>query len=625
MIDESVAKMEKFQGVFETMAYSLSANIGKLVGMEEKLNASKPPMVSLDAFSAFETTLSKLNINFIPVPEILKDIYGVLYDQLFLTKESLQDSKRKSEFDTTNRELIPPPENDAPNIEPNDDSKGFFANIFGGMNFARILAGFAIAPFVFQFARGFVGAITDGLVDLTFSGMAGLRIAFQSLAGPITRLTTGIGRIVTWISGMSLGIVALNATLSQSRMAGMILSIIEKIAPISRYVSTLTSGIAKLADMLVKVGAFAGEMFGKIPGVGVMKTLLGRFAWPVTIVIGMLEAWDAFVDTEGGMLDKFSAAAGAFVASIIGAPLDLLKDIVAFVVKKFGFEEASAALAEFSFSDKIKEMVGGVFGFLGLFADPIGDLTNLFQDALGGANTFGEWIGGIFNSVFSWISEKIPSWESIKSILPEFSIKDMFVDVMTELEQFFVDLFDFLPSMEEIKSSIMSILPDFMQPESAEKQKKELQDRLSKLQEDSETAVPEANQSRFSFAKSREEVQAEVAVIEKKLQMMEPPNIDKVIETMLNPQMPAQDKDYTDINEYLKFANAANITNLAKRDYVAANAQQGAINQGRAQSAMMNFAPQMVNTTPVTNNSSSTTIINNMSPARSLDDPSMLR
>jgi hypothetical protein len=64
---------------------------------------------------------------------------------------------------------------------------------------------------------------------------------------------------------------------------------------------------------------------------------------------------------------------------------------------------------------------------------------------------------------------------------------------------------------------------------------------------------------------------------------------------------------------------------VLKQNYVANAGEAASIEQRRSQAAIMNVMPQMVSSRPVTNNNSSTTIINNISPARVLDDPSMLR
>jgi hypothetical protein len=565
MINDSIENLESFLEVFETMNYSLSANVGKLVGIQEKTMAdakSSPaiPIADSEGFVPFQSTLAKMNGSFEPVPNLLKDIYNVLDEQLFITKETVEDQKRKWELEGAKNTSKPiPEEENRPVIIPKDDSEGFFANIFGGLSFARILAGFAIAPFVFKFAQGFVSSITDGLVELTATNLFGLAAIAKSVTGIFSSLP-GADKIVGLFRSFA--------------------------APIVR-----------ITNMLSSIAGFVGRAFSMIPGTGVIKTLLGRLAWPITVVLGFVEAWNSFAETDGDFMDKFSAAVGGFFASVIGAPLDLLKDIVGWVLSKFGFENASEALAEFSFSDKIREIVTSAFGFLG--------------------------------SVVDWITDKF-AFSTEGTVWEDFSIREMFNDVMEDLKQFFVDLFDFLPSLDVVKARLLSILPEWMQPASVNEQRSTLESELQNAIADKELydSAPEAIQNR------REDPQREIDNLRN--QLSELPELARggIINApesgglamlhgaeIVAPLNSPQGQALAAMNDLMRVAN---IGSLAKRDYVSANAQQGAIDQSRARTAMMNIMPQMVNTTPVTNNSNSTTIINNMSPSRSLDDPSML-
>ena len=64
---------------------------------------------------------------------------------------------------------------------------------------------------------------------------------------------------------------------------------------------------------------------------------------------------------EDGFLGGLQGAIEGFLNSVIGAPLDLLKDVVAWVLKKFGFDETADALKDFSFSDMISKIVDTIF------------------------------------------------------------------------------------------------------------------------------------------------------------------------------------------------------------------------------------------------------------------------
>ena len=54
---------------------------------------------------------------------------------------------------------------------------------------------------------------------------------------------------------------------------------------------------------------------------------------------------------EGGIVGGISGAIKGFFNSLITAPLDMLKDAVAWVLDLFGFENAAKVLDSFSFTD----------------------------------------------------------------------------------------------------------------------------------------------------------------------------------------------------------------------------------------------------------------------------------
>ena len=119
------------------------------------------------------------------------------------------------------------------------------------------------------------------------------------------------------------------------------------------------------------VGKF-GKLIGKIAGIA------GRVLAPLGII---MVAWDTIM----GAIDGFSEGSGlidslflglkgaidGFVTSLITVPMDLIKDLVSWVLKKFGFDEASESLDSFSFTDLFKSMTQGIYDFLDGLIDSI--------------------------------------------------------------------------------------------------------------------------------------------------------------------------------------------------------------------------------------------------------------
>ena len=94
--------------------------------------------------------------------------------------------------------------------------------------------------------------------------------------------------------------------------------------------------------------------------------------------------------------------------------------------------------------------------------------TNLTDFISGKWTATKEW----FTGMFSW-----SSGEEDKGV-----IQQLFDSTIEKITKFFTDLFDFLPSFEDIKQSITGMLPDFMQPDSIEEQRQEIQDEIAEHQ-----------------------------------------------------------------------------------------------------------------------------------------------
>ena len=96
---------------------------------------------------------------------------------------------------------------------------------------------------------------------------------------------------------------------------------------------------------------------------------------------------------------------------MIGMPLDLLKDGVAWILEKFGFDDSADALKSFSFSKLISDMIGGLFSFIGkaidwvklLFTDPVAALKVLWTSYIGVYASIGGFLVSIFDKAINWI------------------------------------------------------------------------------------------------------------------------------------------------------------------------------------------------------------------------------
>ena len=125
------------------------------------------------------------------------------------------------------------------------------------------------------------------------------------------------------------------------------------------------SFFGKMFSGLKSAFSFLGE------GSVFMKTLasvgrvIGRLAWPITVIMGIVDAvtgaFQGFVNEDGSFGDKLLAGLKGGIAGLfkglIGAPLDLIKSAVSWIIGKFGFKDAEKQLDSFSFTDLIHNLV----------------------------------------------------------------------------------------------------------------------------------------------------------------------------------------------------------------------------------------------------------------------------
>ena len=243
------------------------------------------------------------------------------------------------------------------------------------------------------------------------------------------------------------------------------------------------------------------KLFAKTLGV-----ILGKLLYPITILIALWDtvtgAIDGFTKTEGSLGDKLigglKGGITGLLNSLIGIPLDLLKKGVAWLLKKMGFDESSAALKKFSFTKLISDMVSGFFGFVqtaidwikSVIADPKAALAALWLKIVGEGGLIDilwapikgayDWIksviadpvaalkalwtgltgkGGLLdlfwmpiNSVIDWVTKKF-GWRD--DAAPKFNLLKIITDVVDKVWSWIKNTF----SWDKIKGALTSWVP----------------------------------------------------------------------------------------------------------------------------------------------------------------------
>ena len=223
--------------------------------------------------------------------------------------------------------------------------------------------------------------------------------ALAPLTKTLTTLTAPIAAAFTSIRG---GFMSISSRTKQL------------LSPLDKLRKTLTAVMAPLAKLPVISTVTNFFSAGGAKAGGFLK-FLGKLFLPFTIIIGLVDTVKGFyagffgTDLEEGeeapegfiekLMAGFEGGIKGLVNSIIGAPLDLLKGAVGFVLGKMGFTGAEEALASFRFSDILDQILSVIF-------NPIDSIVSLFRK--------------IFDfDILGWLTENVPGFGKVIDFFTE--------------------------------------------------------------------------------------------------------------------------------------------------------------------------------------------------------------
>jgi len=220
-------------------------------------------------------------------------------------------------------------------------------------------------------------------------------------------------------------------------------------AAIQNSFENISSYLSRFADIISSVGKTLGKVF--VP-LGIILTAFDTIKGAI----------DGYV--EDGIIGGLEGAVNGFFTSLITKPLDLIKDAVDWILRKFVFDENSEeiadAISDFSFTELFTNLTGAVFGAIEsavdwvktIFTDPKEALNQLWNAYVGEGGLL-DIMWAPMNLAIDWVSKKF-SWKDEDA--PEFSVKD----ILTGWAESFIDwLQGFLPSFKGIKQAVMDMVP----------------------------------------------------------------------------------------------------------------------------------------------------------------------
>lgn len=213
-----------------------------------------------------------------------------------------------------------------------------------------------------------------------------------------------------------------------------------------------SSGI--IGKALSKIGAF-------LKGIPIIGQIIG-------VIFSTVEGAFAAFNTEGTFADKAQAFLSTAIGDFFGAPLDLLKDLMSWVAKKFGFDETSEFLDGFSIEQFFKDSLDGVMTWVRtLFGDPLKALNQLVDTVLDGYKNIGGFLTHkVISPAWNWFKGLFGFSEDELAIPQDFNPVEYLMSTISDMLKFIYDpetglIFGLDLSLEGLKKQ----LPEFKLPE----------------------------------------------------------------------------------------------------------------------------------------------------------------
>ena len=136
---------------------------------------------------------------------------------------------------------------------------------------------------------------------------------------------------------------------------------------VGNAVGKVSTGMSKFFGFFKSIGEFFTNVIGKLGAFsavfGAVTKIVSKLAFPITIIMGVYEALVGAIDgfTEGGLVGGIAGFVKGAWNSIVSSFLDLIKDMVSWVLGAFGFDEAEKWLDSFTFKDIFNDFWDMVF------------------------------------------------------------------------------------------------------------------------------------------------------------------------------------------------------------------------------------------------------------------------
>jgi len=214
--------------------------------------------------------------------------------------------------------------------------------------------------------------------------------------------------------------------------------ILDKVNKVKNFFTLIGSRVGRFGTIVTKVAGVVGKVFAPI---AILTT-----AWAT--ITGIIDGWK-----EDGFLGGLKGGIEGFATSLITIPLDLIKDLVAWVLTKLGFNKEAEVLKNFSFTELFTQMLDGLFDFIDkaiawvktLFTDPVAALKELFKGVYGEEGLINTLVWKPISKAIDWVMKKFgfsdedaPAFDLYTTLTDTYAkIKTAFTNGLTDIVNWF--------------------------------------------------------------------------------------------------------------------------------------------------------------------------------------------
>jgi hypothetical protein len=434
----------------------------------------------------------------------IKEQTLILRSILTLQEKEAEAAERRWQLSRADRDVVPPSPGNPPDSGPGPAGPGDadntlsgllggLASLFGGgllTKFGVLAAGATALAASIAVSIGlikgqmtaievFFKAFAPGLVKIFDDFKLNLSTKFTAVAAVFTSLIDDLKIRVAFIrvavteafDSFSNTIKGMFSSGPDSRFATVIASIRNSLNVLIEPFRTALTTIQELASPEGPPGRIA-SIFNTIKTwlgslgaqIGRIASVVGKVFAPIAIIMTVWDTIKGALDgyAEGGFLGGLKGAIDGFFTSLITVPLDLVKNLVAWVIGKFGFDETAEALKEFSFTDLFKQITASIFNAVSSAVAVIKDLFTFGEEdttALGLLGKLTDLVYAPVNMAINFVRGLFGFEEGTEP----FKLQDWITEQINSIIASITEMFAFIPSVDELKNMMYNALPGWMQ------------------------------------------------------------------------------------------------------------------------------------------------------------------